>query len=49
VRATGINHVAISAPDLDASVRFYTEVFGMQRVPAPNFPSQPVAWLTPGS
>ncbi len=49
MRATGINHVAISAPDLEASVRFYTEVFGMERVPAPNFPGQPVAWLTLGS
>jgi catechol 2,3-dioxygenase-like lactoylglutathione lyase family enzyme len=45
MRATGINHVAISAPDLEASVRFYTEVLGMERVPAPRFPSQPVAWL----
>ena len=49
VRATGINHVSISAPDLDASVRFYTEVFGMERVPAPRFPGQPVAWLALGS
>jgi catechol 2,3-dioxygenase-like lactoylglutathione lyase family enzyme len=49
VRATGINHVAISAPDLDASIRFYTEVFGMERVPAPRFPSQPVAWMRAGS
>lgn len=48
MRATGINHVAISALDLEASVRFYTEVFGMERVPAPNFPSQPVAWLRLG-
>jgi catechol 2,3-dioxygenase-like lactoylglutathione lyase family enzyme len=49
MRATGINHVAISAPDLEASVRFYTEVFGMERVPAPNFPGQPVAWLRLGN
>jgi catechol 2,3-dioxygenase-like lactoylglutathione lyase family enzyme len=48
MRATAINHVAISAPDLEASVRFYTEVFGMERVPAPNFPTQPVAWLRLG-
>ena len=32
MRATAINHVSISAPDLEASVRFYTEVFGMERV-----------------
>jgi YD repeat-containing protein len=48
MRATGINHVSISAPDLDASVRFYTEVFGMERVPAPKFGGQPVAWLRLG-
>ncbi|MBV8432328.1 MAG: VOC family protein [Solirubrobacterales bacterium] len=48
MRATAINHVAISAPDLEASARFYTEVFGMERVPAPRFPSQPVAWLRLG-
>ena len=49
MRATGINHVSISAPDLEASVRFYTEVFGMERVPAPKFPGQSVAWLAFGS
>jgi lactoylglutathione lyase len=48
VRATGINHVSISAPDLEASVRFYTEMFGMERVPAPRFPGQRVAWLRLG-
>jgi YD repeat-containing protein len=48
MRATGINHVSISAPDLEASVRFYTEVFGMERVPAPRFADQPVAWLRLG-
>ena len=48
MRATGINHVAISAPDLEASVRFYSEVFGMERVPAPKFANQVVAWLKLG-
>ena len=48
MRATGINHVSISAPDLDASIRFYTEVFGMERVPAPKFPDLLVAWLRLG-
>jgi catechol 2,3-dioxygenase-like lactoylglutathione lyase family enzyme len=48
MRATGINHVSISAPDLQASIRFYTEVFGMERVPAPKFPDQVVAWLRLG-
>lgn len=45
MRATGFNHVSISAPDLEASIRFYTEIFGMERVPAPKFANQVVAWL----
>jgi lactoylglutathione lyase len=48
MRATAINHVSISAPDLEASVRFYTEIFGLERVPAPRFAGQPVAWLRLG-
>ena len=48
MRATRINHVSISAPDLEASVRFYTEVFGMERVPAPTFAGQEVVWLRLG-
>lgn len=48
MKATGINHVSISAPDLEGSVRFYTQVFGMERVPAPRFAGQPVAWLRVG-
>jgi YD repeat-containing protein len=48
MRAIGINHVSISAPDLERSVRFYTEVLGMERVPTPRFPGQPVAWLRLG-
>ena len=48
MRASGINHVSISASDLDASIRFYTELFGMERVPAPKFANQVVAWLRVG-
>lgn len=48
MKATGINHVSISAPDLEGSVRFYTEVFGLERVPAPRFAGQAVAWLRIG-
>ena len=48
MRATGVNHVSISAPDLEASVRFYTEVFGMERVAAPRFDGVSVAWLRVG-
>lgn len=49
MRATGINHVSITAADLDTSVRFYTEVFGMERVPAPKFAGLEVAWLRLGA
>jgi YD repeat-containing protein len=48
VQATGLNHVSITAPDLDASIRFYTQVFGMERLPAPKFAGQAVAWLRLG-
>lgn len=37
MRATGINHLSISARDIEESVRFYEEVFGMERVPTYNF------------
>jgi lactoylglutathione lyase len=47
VRATGINHVSIAARDLEASTRFYEEVFGMERIPSPTFPD-PVQWLRVG-
>ena len=32
-----INHVSVSSPDQDASARFYTDLFGAERLPAPNF------------
>jgi lactoylglutathione lyase len=47
VRATRINHVSIHADDLEESVRFYVEVFGMERLPSPNF-DMPVEWLRLG-
>ena len=47
VRATGINHVSIAAKDLDESTRFYEEVLGLERIPAPDF-AQPVRWLRVG-
>lgn len=40
--------MSISAPDLEVSTSFYTEVFGMERVPAPKFPDQVVVWLRLG-
>jgi lactoylglutathione lyase len=47
VTPSRINHVSISAPDLDASSRFYEELFGARRLPAPNF-GNPVRWLAIG-
>lgn len=47
MRATGFTHVSVHAYDLDESVRFYREIFGMEEVPAPNFPF-PVRWLRVG-
>jgi lactoylglutathione lyase len=47
VRATRFNHVSIHAHDMGESVRFYTEIFGMERLPSPNF-SQHVEWLALG-
>jgi catechol 2,3-dioxygenase-like lactoylglutathione lyase family enzyme len=36
-RATGFSHVSIHARDLEQSVRFYVEVFGMEPIPTYNF------------
>ena len=47
VRVTGINHVSIPALDVDETMRFYQEVFGMERIPSPNF-GGPVRWLRLG-
>ncbi len=48
MHAVRFNHVSISARDLEASVRFYCEVFGMERLAAPDFPHARVAWLRLG-
>jgi len=42
-----LNHVSVSASDMDASIRFYQEVFGLERIPAPNF-GFPTCWLKVG-
>ena len=47
MRATAFTHVSIHANDLEESTRFYVDVFGMRRVPAPDF-EQPVVWLELG-
>lgn len=43
-----INHVSIAARHLDESVRFYSDVFGAQKLDTPNF-GFPVQWLSVGS
>ncbi len=47
MRATGINHVSVSARDLQESVRFYTEVLGMECIPTYTF-AFPVQYLRLG-
>ena len=47
MRARGFTHVSVSATDLEESVRFYTDFFGMEEVPSPEF-SGPVRWLRVG-
>ena len=42
-----LNHVSVSAPNMDESVRFYVELFGMEELPAPNF-GYPLRWLRVG-
>ena len=48
MRVTGINHVSISARDLEESARFYVEIFGMERIATPIF-ATPVQWLLCGN
>jgi catechol 2,3-dioxygenase-like lactoylglutathione lyase family enzyme len=47
VRATALNHVSIPAVDVDGSLAFYREVFGVEQIPAPNF-GFPVRWVRLG-
>jgi len=47
VRATRLNHVSIHAVDMEASLRFYTELFGLERIPSPTFQHR-VEWLRLG-
>ena len=47
LRATALNHVSISARNLEESARFYEEVFGLERLPTPTF-GNPVLWLRLG-
>lgn len=48
MRATRLNHVSIHARDLEESVRFYEEFFGLKRIPTPDF-GHKTQWLQVGS
>jgi lactoylglutathione lyase len=45
--ATNLNHVSVSVRDMEESLRFYQELFGVAQVPTPNF-GFPVRWLRVG-
>jgi catechol 2,3-dioxygenase-like lactoylglutathione lyase family enzyme len=47
MRTIGFTHVSVHAHELDESARFYKEFFGMEEIPAPDFPF-PVRWLRVG-
>jgi catechol 2,3-dioxygenase-like lactoylglutathione lyase family enzyme len=47
VRATGFNHVSINARNLEESVRFYIDVFGLEPIPTYDF-AFPVQYLRLG-
>jgi len=47
VRATGFNHVSIHANRLAESVRFYEEIFGMEKIPTYTF-AFPVQYMRLG-
>lgn len=47
MRATRFNHVSIHAVDMEESLRFYVEVFGMEHLPSPDFDIR-VEWLALG-
>lgn len=45
--ATNLNHVSVHATDMEKSARFYEDLFGLERVPTPNFGFH-VIWLRVG-
>jgi len=45
--SASLNHVSVSASDLEASTHFYEELFGLKRIATPNFGS-PTRWLRVG-
>jgi len=47
MQVTGLFHVAIKTNDLDATVKFYTDVLGLKLVHRPDF-GFPGAWIAAG-
>ena len=47
MKAIRVNHVSISAHDVEESARFYEQVFGLERIPTYNF-AFPVQYLRIG-
>ena len=47
MKALRINHVSVHAEDLEESVGFYEQLFGMERIPTPRFQGE-VVWLRLG-
>lgn len=47
MRAVSLNHVSVVARDLEESIAFYERLFGLERLPTPNF-GFPVQWLRVG-
>lgn len=43
-----LNHVSVSARNLETSTRFYEDLLGMERIPTPNFGGN-VQWLRLGT
>lgn len=46
--AIALNHVSVVARELEESLRFYEEVFGVERIATPSF-GFPVQWLRVGA
>jgi catechol 2,3-dioxygenase-like lactoylglutathione lyase family enzyme len=46
--AIALNHVSVVARELEQSLRFYEEVFAVERIATPNF-GFPVQWLRVGA
>ena len=47
MRAQAINHISVSAIDMDASLAFYLELFDAERIPSPDFGFR-VEWMVIG-